>query len=91
MGRHGETTMSATIENGFRGTLVCDGLHDGPAGFQVPDAAQAGRGATLVAAFRPNRGKSMSASATVDGKAYAVISLERSRVPGFFLLLLGDV
>lgn len=83
--------MSATIENGFRGTLVCEGLHDGPAGFQVPEPAEAARGATLVAAFRPNRGKRMAASATVDGKTYGVISLERSRVPGFFLLLLGDV
>lgn len=82
--------MSSNVENGFRGHLICDGLHDGPAGFQVPDPAEAAQGATLVAAFRPNRGKRLSATATVDGKAYEAMSLARSKVPGFFLLLLKE-
>lgn len=82
--------MTAEIQNGFRGHLVCEGLHDGPAGFQVPDGAQAAQGATLIAAFRPNRGKRLSSAATVDGMAYEAISLERSKVPGFFILLLRE-
>lgn len=82
--------MIGNVENGFRGRLVCEGLHDGPAGFQVPDTAQSAAGATLVAAFRPNRGRRLSAAATVDGKAYEAISLERSKVPGFFILLLRE-
>lgn len=80
--------MIGKVENGFRGHLVCDGLHDGPAGFQVPDDAQAALGATLVAAFKPNRGKRLSTGATVDGKPHEAIALERSKVPGFFILLL---
>lgn len=82
--------MSGNVENGYRGHLVCAGLHDGPAGFQVPSNAQAARGASLIAALRPNAGKRAGSEALVDGKRYQVIASERSAVPGFFVLLLRE-
>ncbi len=81
-----------TTENGFRAQLTIDGFHDGPAGFQKPSAAEAGRGATLVAAFRPNRGKRpASSTAHVDSEPYVIVAAERSGLPGFHVVLLREV
>lgn len=80
--------MSAHVNNGTRGHLVVEGLHDGLCGVQNPTPGEFARHQChKVVAFRANaatRKAAMGDTAVLDGQAFEIVGIEQSRISAGF-------
>ena len=83
------------VQNGRLVGLDAAGIHSGPVGAQLPDAADAELGAHLIVAFRPNVSRAKAKAGmivTVDAAPMEVLRAEPSPFAhGFIRLLLKEV
>ncbi len=80
--------MTNPVNNGSTETLIIEGVHDGPAGVQIPTPGEAQRfECSRIAAYRPNRATRKTAAgdrALLGGVDYVVKAVEPSSVSAGF-------
>lgn len=76
--------MSSPVNNGSSEILIIEGVHNGPAGVQLPTIGEAERfGCVRVVAFRPNSPTRKAApgdKAALGGTDYVITAIEPSAV-----------